>query len=116
MKYDELIKKLCERAPWCPDTEAKLMAEAANAIADLIFALKASNDFIVNNKPKWIPVAERLPEQNTRVIGFMAWKGITAIEYQHGKWYSIDHLQPLPDEAVTHWMPLPQPPKEEKDG
>ena len=66
--------------------------------------------------PKWIPVTERLPEQNTRVIGFMAWTGITAIEYQHGKWYSIDHLQPLPDEAVTHWMPLPQPPKEEKDG
>ena len=116
MKYDDLISKLCERAPRCPDTEAKLMAEAANAIADLIFALKASNDVIVNNKPKWIPVAERLPEQNTRVIGFMAWKGITAIEYQHGKWYSIDHLQPLPDEAVTHWMPLPQPPKEETDG
>ena len=41
-------------------------------------------------KPKWIPVTERLPEQNTRVIGFMAWKGITAIEYQHGKWYSIE--------------------------
>lgn len=66
--------------------------------------IKAGND--------WIPVTERLPEQNTRVIGFMAWKGITAIEYQHGKWYSIDHLQSLPDEAVTHWMPLPEPPKE----
>lgn len=63
---------------------------------------------------KWIPVAERLPEQNTRVIGFMAWKGITAIEYQHGKWYSIDHLQSLPNEAVTHWMPLPEPPKDGK--
>ena len=61
---------------------------------------------------KWIPVAERLPEQNTRVIGFMAWKGITAIEYQNGKWYSIDHLQSLPNEAVTHWMPLPKPPKD----
>lgn len=61
---------------------------------------------------KWISVAERLPEQNTRVIGFMAWKGITAIEYQHGKWYSIDHLQSLPNEAVTHWMPLPEPPKD----
>ena len=61
---------------------------------------------------KWIPVTERLPEQNTRVIGFMAWKGITAIEYQHGKWYSIDHLQSLPNEAVTHWMPIPEPPKD----
>ena len=61
---------------------------------------------------KWIPVTERLPEQNTRVIGFMAWKGITAIEYQNGKWYSIDHLQSLPNEAVTHWMPIPEPPKD----
>ena len=65
-----------------------------------------------DGKPKWIPVTERLPEQNTRVIGFMAWKGITAIEYQNENWYSIDHLQPLPNEAVTHWMPLPEPPKD----
>lgn len=61
--------------------------------------------------PKWIPVTERLPENNTRVIGFMAWKAMAAVERQHNRWYSIDHLEPLPDEAVTHWMPLPQPPK-----
>ena len=60
----------------------------------------------------WIPVTERLPKECTRVIGFMAWKAMAAIEYQNGKWYSIDHLSPLPDEAVTHWMPLPEPPKE----
>ena len=46
MKYDELISKLCERAPRCP-TEARLMTEAAIAIDDLISALKASNDVIV---------------------------------------------------------------------
>lgn len=112
MKYDELIKDLricastftgpCEG---CSHTEAgdcynRLKRDAADAIEEL-------------QKLRWIPVAERLPEQNTRVIGFMAWKGITAIEYQHGKWYSTDHLQPLPNEAVTHWMPLPQAPKEE---
>ena len=61
---------------------------------------------------RWIPVTEGLPREFTRVIGYMAWKAMTAIEYQHGRWYSIDHLEPLPDEAVTHWMPLPQPPKE----
>ena len=60
----------------------------------------------------WIPCSERLPREYTRVIGYMAWKAMTAIEYQHGKWYSIDHLEPLPDEAVSHWMPLPKPPKE----
>lgn len=63
-------------------------------------------------EPRWIPVTERLPEEYTRVIGYMAWKAMTTIEYQHGRWYSIDHLEPLPDEAVSHWMPLPQPPKE----
>ena len=63
-------------------------------------------------EPKWIPCSERLPLEYTRVIGYMAWKAMTAIEYQHGRWYSIDHLEPLPDEAVSHWMPLPQPPKE----
>lgn len=61
-------------------------------------------------KGEWIPVTERLPEEYTRVIGFMTWKAMTAIEYQNGMWYSIDHLEPLPDEAVTHWMPLPEPP------
>lgn len=63
-------------------------------------------------EPKWIPCSERLPLEYTRVIGYMAWKAMTAIEYQHGRWYSIDHLEPLPDEAVSHWMPLPKPPKE----
>ena len=63
-------------------------------------------------EPRWIPVTERLPREYERVIGYMAWKAMTAIEYQNGRWYSIDHLEPLPDEAVSHWMPLPQPPKE----
>ena len=61
---------------------------------------------------RWIPVTERLPRECERVIGYMAWNAMTAIEYQHGRWYSIDHLEPLPDEAVSHWMPLPKPPKE----
>lgn len=67
---------------------------------------------LIHSVPRWIPVTERMPVEYTRVIGYMAWKAMTAIEYQHGRWYSIDHLEPLPDEAVSHWMPLPQPPKE----
>lgn len=86
---------------WCMDY---LFREAADAIEELTDT----------NVGKWIPVTERLPEEYTRVIGFMAWKAMTAIEYQNGKWYSIDHLEPLPDEAITHWMPLPEPPKEEE--
>ena len=115
MMYDKLLEILrecndCICEEHCPYYEertnplkcmTKIVGDAADAIEEL-----------QNQVPKWIPVSERLPEQNTRVIGFMAWKGITAIEYQNGNWYSIDHLQPLPNEAVTHWMPLPELPKE----
>ena len=66
----------------------------------------------VQPEQRWIPCSDGLPREYTRVIGYMAWKAMTAIEYQHGRWYSIDHLEPLPDEAVSHWMPLPKPPKE----
>lgn len=68
---------------------------------------------VIERKREWIPVTERLPEEYTRAIGYMAWKAMTAIEYQNGRWYLVDHLAPLPDKAVTHWMPLPKPPEEE---
>ena len=78
-----------------------------HGVADAIATIKH-----LPSAERWIPVTEGLPRECERVIGYMAWKAMTAIEYQHGRWYSIDHLEPLPDEAVTHWMPLPQPPKE----
>lgn len=90
---------------------------------------------------RWIPVTERLPEE--RVLVNVVWvnrapepyyekiKGVpfsdTACFYG-GRWYwdspvLLDYLAEygkdefdLMDEAVeiTHWMPLPEPPKEDK--
>ena len=57
----------------------------------------------------WIPVAERLPEEDTPVLTFRA-NGME-IEFQwNGKW-DYDEMTPF---HVTHWMPLPKPPKEVK--
>lgn len=119
--YEELVKRLrrCEQFK-CRECEyeqimgcrAKLNSEAADAIEELeacadfyehtsAMGLKLARS-VLEAWPKWIPVSDRLPEEYTRVIGFMAWKAMAAIEYQNGKWYSIDHLAPLPDEAVTH--------------
>ena len=62
--------------------------------------------------PKWIPVTERLPELHGDFI--------TAIAFEDGDilidisvWYG-KCWETLSGEKcnVTHWMPLPEPPKE----
>lgn len=95
---------------------------------------------VVAGKPRWIPVTERLPEDGIEVN--IVWCNRSPIiYYQHikdkpqtatgvffrGKWYwwsavVQDYLAEYgewePDKMdvaieVTHWMPLPKPPKEE---
>ena len=66
-----------------------------------------------DGKPKWISVDERLPEKFHNVL--------TARKC--GDWFSIDIEGILAtgkwsgdiftDNDVTHWMPLPEPPKGE---
>lgn len=123
MTNEELIRQLKTASIQCDEMRLRDFGYLFKTAAEAIERLIAYNEFweksaitakeiIDKELPKWISVKERLPKECTRVIGFMAWKAMTAIEYQNGKWYSIDHLSPLPDEAVTHWMPLPKPPKE----
>ena len=113
MQYTELVEATHSENLYRVRCTAE---DAADAIEDLSREIDIDNAAMTAMHaamPRWIPATERFPEENMRVIGFMAWKGITAIEFQNGKWYSVDHLQSLPDEAVTHWMPLPPPPKGE---
>lgn len=67
---------------------------------------------------KWIPVTERLPEQTdpaTAVLGITQ-KGRSHIVYYY-KGVTNDMFTGFYDNAmkvaVTHWMPLPEPPKGE---
>ena len=63
---------------------------------------------------KWISVEERLPEKSGDVLCYKK-NGISVLPYSHkhkafnayDSSYSAEYVIP-----VTHWMPLPKPPKE----
>ena len=60
----------------------------------------------IMEEPRWIPVTERLPEKDTRVIVCASLpEGVHSdFIYEDGHWFVST--------GVTHWMPFPEPPKE----
>ena len=58
---------------------------------------------------RWIPCSERLPKEKQRVMVRCATVGTTVGWILWGEWMT-DLGRGCAD--VTHWMPLPQPPKE----
>ena len=65
---------------------------------------------------RWIPVEERLPENRQDVLFYQKDGFIYCAEYNEGSklmppYWSIDH-DCWEAKDVTHWMPLPKPPKE----
>lgn len=61
--------------------------------------------------PKWIPVSDELPEQYRVVIGWTKFKEMGEVEHD-GKGFVWADEEIVPA-FVTHWMPLPEPPKGE---
>ena len=150
--YEELVKSLRAQADYycchmgINSPPAMMFIEAADAIEDLQAQLMFSNDAakaIAEKVPKWIPVTERLPEENEAVnIVFVNKNPPTYYQavkdkpqratgvYYRGRWYwwsavvqdiLAEYGKWEPDEMdnaidVTHWMPLPEPPKADKDG
>lgn len=137
--YDELVKRLREEASsWCVgccfwtgecictasddskrncDIYSKL--EAADAMEEL---MRRCEQFQYMPPPAWISVEERLPNCNGC---YLVWRphffggeiGMPSICYFDGTntWhdsYGVDFTRILHPEDVTHWMPLPEPPKE----
>jgi hypothetical protein len=65
-------------------------------------------------KHQWIPVEERLPEENGDYIvycigGNYNQTSCISLAYWSGKHFYGDNLL-----SVTHWMPLPMPPESEE--
>lgn len=83
-------------------------------------------------KPRWIPVTERLPDTMEDKSVYSGWsveiapsddvlcylgseKRQTVAWYSHTykEWTTVDENTVYKYGEVTHWMPLPTPPKEE---
>lgn len=129
--YEKLIKRLRAHNGWALN---KTLDEAADAIEDLEFACnRYEKDYkdLCAYLPKWIPVKERLPEEDgdylayvclddnepfvsvlpfdANVPAFGCWE-----EYYSPETYGWAGSDFFEIKGVTHWMPLPEPPTKEE--
>ena len=122
----ELIKALKEDAEWAHANEWETpitLGDHLDEAADRLEAAEAEN--------RWIPVSERLPKQPPDYFKDGHWWMVSGEDFivvdsdgkvyeahwtygcscQNYFWY-VNSLTPLTN--ITHWMPLPEPPKEGK--
>lgn len=102
-----------------PEAEYAINKHADNIISRLDKLINDSKE-----KPHWISVTEKLPEDMKMVIGFTPCDGymfvgyhITSIyhdrDFSHWNIVTAMRSTRKMTKKVTHWMPLPEPPKEE---
>ena len=110
---DDLREKLGTDVWTSCDTE-KVCMDAANQIErdqKEIAELRG-------NVPQWIPVTERLPEDRGTVLVVVYWHERWGVHLgwcarERGAWNVHVGFADRSDVAVTHWMPLPEPAKED---
>ena len=122
--YAELVKKLrelaaipahCENVASCDDcTKEDICMSFTNE--RIIKTTNAAADAIENlSKPKWIPVTARFPETesgDTSKPVLVTDGDCVAI----AEWFNFELCDPYWSYTgigdITHWQPLPEPPKE----
>ena len=94
--------------------EVTVYNRAGGAIADYLIANGVTFAKDINVPSRWTPVTERLPEGGRCVLVYSQDGGVAEGKYnaRFKEWvqfrWSVTGLK-----NVTHWMPLPEPPKEE---
>lgn len=118
--YDELVSALRNNADHYAFTGdnglVHLLTNAADAIEEL-------------SKHRWIPVTEALPEEMDRSCGgwsaeirpsddVLVWlspekrQSVAWYSHTYNEWTTVDENTVYCFGEVTHWQPLPEPPKE----
>lgn len=109
METKQIINSLRDKADRAADLSwARIMHTAADRLKEL------------EEKQRWIPVAERLPELDrnnwSKDVLFcdsegIIYQGFAFLDSETWKGYGTANR--FEKGEVTHWMPLPEPPKEE---
>ena len=114
MKTGELVHHLrvldCEQCYLCRECKGphKLKCFLLGEAADTLEAQqKRIKDLEAGRR--WIPVTERLPESGVRVIVCRGDKVEQGVFLGVNGWWKVYGTN---TKKVTHWMPLPEPPKE----
>lgn len=121
--YDELVKQ-CRDCIDCLCGDCKyehlqktgnfvqcmnaLLGETADAIEELENQIVELNKMVL----KWIPVTERLPDENEDVLIYGEWTGVSGTKYREIWLTDLNSLLHQGYKPIA-WMPLPEPPKEE---
>lgn len=102
-------EEACEHCPYSKGCER---FEAGNLYRD---ALAYINQ-LEARAPKWISVKDRMPEIGTVVLGYAKHNPFSAYEVMLvrnlGNGFEMIRYQEYAA-RITHWMPMPEPPKED---
>ena len=84
-----------------------------------IAALQKAIEDLRRQMPRWIPVTERLPKDRSDVLVVAYWHERWGVYMgwcapERAEWSVHIGIGDRNDVAVTHWMPLPEPPEVEK--
>lgn len=85
-------------------------------------AVEVIRDLCIKNAPTvggWVSVKDRLPDHSCTVLTYHDYGGMQVLDYSMKHklfnchdWNKKAELDSIKIESVTHWQPLPEPPKE----
>lgn len=78
----------------------------------------AGIDALRKERTAWIPCSERPPKDGQDILAYLTNEHearIVPANYDHGTWYDCIFNKPISADQITHWMPRPEPPKENED-